>query len=1115
MVFPSKLNYPWWGSTSLLATSLRDRQTNALKKTPIIFDLAVLIFFTFFLAATGVKAQNISIDAKAVLMYRVFKQIEKQTDYLFWYKGKMHDKNVPITVSFSNMPVKAALDKLFEQLPYTYEIVGKTIVVKVKPASKNNSKYKEKQRGQTVTGTVTDENGRPLTGATVTVKGTNQTTATGSDGKYILHNVADKAILTVTYIGYLAQEISIENAEKIFLSKSESKLDEVQIIAYGSTTKRLNTGSVGSISGSDIARQPVSNPLAALSGRIPGFVVTQSTGVPGSSFNIQIRGRNSIAQGSEPLILIDGIPFSAGNEGISSIPSALTAAGTASLSPFNSINPSDIESIEILKDADATAIYGSRGANGVVLITTRKGKEGKIQVTANINQGFTEVGKTMKMMTTPQYLEMRREAFVNSNITPTISNAPDLMSWDQNRYTDYRKELIGGNGKLTNAQLSILGGSSEIQYLIAGAFYRETSVFPTALPNTRGSVNMSLNHSTHDKRFSIAISGSFTAGENRTSGEDLTRYSFLSPNTPDFFTTEGQLKWVENGAQYENPYRYLFQTYIAKTNNLVSSLNTSYKILDGLNIKLSMGYNQLGGKEKKLFPISSLAPNQIQINTSNFGNSEYNSWNIEPQLEYGRQIWKGKLNILVGGTFHQKKSSGYNVSASGFSTESLMESLQAASKITSISNSFSQYKYQAVFARANYNIENRYLLNLTARRDGSSRFGPGKQYASFGAVGVGWIFSEEKWLADQPSFLSFGKIRASYGITGNDQIGDYQFLDSWQAGVQTYEGGSTLIPSALANADYSWEVNKKLEAAIDLGFFKDRVLLSANYYRNRSSNQLVAYKLPYATGFPSIIRNFPALIQNEGWELSATADIFRSNTFKWILSVNATLPRNKLLEFPGIESSTYAAIYKVGQSLNSIYAYQYAGINPATGQYMMTDVNGDGSLSYKDYVVSGSLDPKMYGGVNNTFNYKGIEMSIFFDYKQQKGRNFLYSIYTNSFTPGLLWNQPAVMVDRWQSGDLHAEYEKYVATIGTTADHLYLSNRVYGDASYIRLRNISLSYTLPVKISSLFHVANARIYAQGQNLMTWNRQKGFDPETQNLYALPPLKVYTLGMQLTF
>ncbi|MCT2561834.1 TonB-dependent receptor [Chryseobacterium herbae] len=1112
MNFLSKLGYLWRGSPSFYT---RNRWLNSfLKKIPLSFHLAVLMLFTFFVAAIGVKAQNISIDAKAVLMHRVFKQIEKQTDYLFWYKGKLQDKNVPITVSFSNMPVKAALDKLFEQLPFTYEIVDKTIVVTEKPAVKNNSKYREKQRTRPMSGTVSDENGRPLSGATVAVKGTNQTTATNSEGNYILQNVADDAVLSVTYIGYITQEVSIENAEKIFLSKSESKLDEVQIIAYGTTTKRLNTGSVGSISSADIAKQPVSNPLGALSGRIPGLVVSQSTGVPGSSFNIQIRGRNSMAQGSEPLILIDGIPFSSGNQGISSLPSALTNGVTGtSLSPFNSINPSDIESIEILKDADATAIYGSRGANGVVLITTRKGKAGKIQITANINQGFTEVGKTMKLMNTPQYLEMRREAFVNSNISPTIADAPDLMAWDQNRYTDYKKELIGGNGKLTNAQLSVSGGSSEIQYLVSGSFYRETSVFPSAMPNTRGSVNMNLNHSSKDDLFTMNLSGSFTAGENKTAGTDLTYYTFLSPNTPDFFTPDRKLKWIENGASYENPYRYLFETYKATTTNLVSSLNTSYKIIPGLTVKMAMGYNRMGGKEIKLMPMSSLSPDQTQLSSSQFAWNEYSSWNIEPQLQYVGTLGLGKLDVLTGATFHQKDNSGNYISVSGFTTDALMESIGAASTINAASNSKSQYRYQAVFARINYNIGNKYIINLTARRDGSSRFGAGKQFANFGAVGGAWIFTEEKWLKDQFSSLSFGKLRGSYGITGNDQIGDYQFLDSWQSGSQTYQGIGTLRPSALANPNYSWEENKKLEAAVDLGFLNDRFLFSANYYRNRSSNQLVAYRLPYLTGFASIIRNFPAVVQNEGWELSFSADVISRSSLSWTLAVNASLPKNKLLEFPGIETSSYASLYKVGRSLNSLYNYHYEGIDRETGLYRLTDVDGNGSYSAGDLMINGSLDAKIYGGVNNTFRYKGIELSVFFDYRKQSGKNFLYSLYNLARIPGMMLNQPIVLADRWQNSGSDAQYEKYSALAGAAVANIGYSDRVYSDASFVRLRNVSLSYSLPKDLISKLSFGSARVYFQGQNLFTWSKVKGFDPETQNLYSLPPLKVYTIGLQL--
>lgn len=1076
-----------------------------------------LIMFTLFLTvlistAAEVKAQSVTLEAKASPLSQVFKQVEKQTGYRFLYSDKVLSKNILITTTINNLPLKVALDKIFSKTSFFYEIVEQTIFVKEK--SEDLERTKKKDEKQNVTGTVVDERSQPLVGASVTVRGTTKTTITNSEGRFSFHNIEENTILIVSYIGYLTKEVVIKNADKIILQKSDSKLDDVQVIAYGTTTKRLNTGSVGSISGSDIAKQPVSNVLAALSGRIPGLVVTQSTGVPGSSFNIQIRGRNSIAQGSQPLILIDGIPFSTGNEGISSIYSALTNGVTGtSLSPFNSINPSDIESIDILKDGDATAIYGSRGANGVVLITTRKGKAGKMQVTANFNQGFTEVGKTMELMNSQQYFEMRKEAFVNSNILPAITNAPDLMAWDQNRYTDYKKELIGGTGKLTNAQLSISGGSSEIQYLIGSSFYRETSVFPNPLPNIRGSVNSNVNHTSKDKRFNINLSSSFTTAQNKTASADLTYYTFLSPNTPNFFTSDNKLKWVENGVQYENPYRYLFETYRAKTTNLVSSLSTSYQIVEGMLMKLAMGYNQLNEEEIKLTPKTSLSPNQVQISSSQFASSSFNSWNIEPQLQYRHKLWLGSIDVLVGATFHQKGNSANDISVSGFTTDALMESISSASTINSASNSATRYKYEAIFSRINYNIGNKYIINLTARRDGSSRFGSGKQFANFGAVGGAWIITEEQWLKGKLPFLSFAKLRGSFGVTGNDQIGDYQFLDSWQTGSQTYDGVSTLRPSGLANPNYSWEKNKKVEAAIDLGFFNDRILISANYFRTRSSNQLIAYRLPYLTGFASILRNFPATVQNDGWELTISADVLKKDKLRWTISANATLPRNKLMAFPGIETSTYASLYMVGSSLNSLYNYHYEGVDAATGLYNLMDVDKNGIYNAADYLINGKLDPKIYGGVSNTISFNNLELSVFFDYKKQTGKNFLYSIYIAPRIPGTLVNQPSILTDRWRGQGSTAEFEKYVAVAGTAVANIYNSDRVYGDASFIRLRNLSLSYSLPKGLLSKLSVTSARVYMQAQNLFTWSNLNGLDPETQNLYSLPPLKVYTIGLQL--
>lgn len=1097
---------------ALEKTDQRINLNRTLMRLSLIFFLIFLGCLT--LSASDSKGQEVNITVNAKPLETVLKQIEKQTGYLFFFKAASLKKSRPVTVNIKDASLKTALDKIFAEQPFAFEIIGETIVVKDKPTPE--PKISDKKTVQTINGNVNDENGKPLAGANITVKGTSRTTVTDVNGNFKLVDIGDNAVLTISYIGYTTQELKAVDGMTVSLAKGTSSLDEVQVIAYGTSSKRLNTGSVASITAADIAKQPVSNPLAALSGRMPGLEVTQSSGVTGSSYSLIIRGRNSIAQGSEPLILIDGIPFSAQNQALNVLPSAISQQGTASLSPFFTINPSDIDRIDVLKDADATAIYGSRGANGVILITTKKGQVGKTKVSLNFSRGMSKAPEGMEMMNTEQYLIMRKEAFLNSNATPTNATAPDLLVWDQNRNTNVADILTGNTGQLLNAQLSLSGGSENISFLFGGGYYRETSIYPTAIPNDRGNANLSLTHISNDKKFTTTLSSNFTSSKNQAPLSDLTQFISLAPNVPNFYNETGGLNWSEGGAEFDNPLGSTINKYKAISNNFSSSLNTAYKLFPFLSIKLLAGFNQISSTDFLFSPRTAYAPSSTSaVNRSQFGTNNFTTWNVEPQLESSIGIWKGKLNVLAGGTFNQRKNNQTFIVAEGFSTEALMSSLQAASVISARTNSNTLYRYQAIFARANYNLFDKYILNITGRRDGSSRFGPGKQFANFGAVGAAYIFSEERTIKESLPFVSFGKLRASYGITGNDQIGDYQYLDSWAAYSSTYDGNPTLDPQNLFNASYSWETNKKLEYAIDLGFVKDRILLSANYFQNRSSNQLVAYKLPYQTGFAGIIRNFPALVENTGWEFQLSATPFANKRLNWSTSINVTIPKNKLLSFPEIESSSYASRYIVGKSLNVVRAYASPGVDPTTGLLTYNDNDGNNTLNYFDYLVAGDLDPKYYGGWNNSLSYSNFELTAFIDFRKQIGRDFTHGIYSSSKTAGTLNNQPVALLNRWTATNTNAAYEKYQASTPANRANYTLSELAYSDQSFIRLRSVELSYKLPQKFISKIKASQARIFAQAQNLITWSKTKGYNPETQSIYRTAPLQVFNTGVQLIF
>jgi TonB-linked SusC/RagA family outer membrane protein len=1115
-----------------LGPPLPEKKRTFFHQMFLIMRLVLLFTILCCLQATAkVFAQRINISVKNAPIETVLDEIKKQSGYSLITKDHLLD-NVPnLSITLKNASIQKALDECFKNLPLAYELVGKTIVVKEKPENNNKAKSQSQFNGP-IKGIVKDSTGRALVGATVLIKETALKTVTDATGRFSFNNVPDNAILIITYVGYEKKEISAVNDLTIYLAKSYSKLDEVQVIAYGTTTRRLSTGDISTVKAADIESQPVSNPLAALQGRVPGLVITQTSGVAGSAFKVQLRGQSSLdltLSQNNPLFVIDGVPFETGNAPISQVTSAANnpvSTSSGGLSALNSINPQDIESIDVLKDADATSIYGSRGANGVILITTKKGKPGKTTVSLNLNSGISRVGRTMDMLNTQQYVQIRKEAYRNDGLTPSANSsdpgyAPDIMLWDTTRYTDLKKLLIGNTAHYNNFQGSISGGNNLTEFRIGGNYHRETSVYAKDYSDQVGSGSFSLSNHSADGKFNLQFSSIYSNDNNHLPEFDLTQFINLPPNLL-LYNNQGGLAWDENGVTFSslgltNPLSYLNRTYEATSENLSSNLNLSYKLLPVLSIKVNLGYNTFNLKEHSTESSLSIDPSFAgsTFPAAYFANTMNKNWIAEPQLMFEQHFPFGKINALIGSTFQSKSSNSDSQYGSNYQSDLLLNSIQAAGSI-SAQNNAAIYRYTAFFGRLNYNFQNKYIVDLTGRRDGSSRFGPNRQWATFGAIGAAWNFTEEKFLKDKLPLLSFGKLRGSYGTTGNDQIGDYKYLNLWTNNPYSYNGTPSLSPSSLYNPAYNWEVNKKLEVALELGLLKDRILFNATYYRNRSSNQLIKYILPNQTGFTSVIRNFPGLVQNSGWEFSVNSKNIVSKVFSWSTAFNISLPRNVLISFPNLASSSYSSKYIVGQSLNLIRGFKYLGVDPATGVYTFQDVNKDGQLtSPQDYQTFGNLDPKFTGGLQNNFTYKNFDLSFFFQFTMQTGLNYLYQLA--GAIPGNDFNQPTLVLNRWQNPGDQTNIQKLTTSfIGATASgygNIVNSNGTYSDASYIKLKNLSFSYRLPAKWTRDAGITSCRLYLQGENLLTLTRYKGADPETQNFSALPPLRTFVAGIQL--
>jgi TonB-linked SusC/RagA family outer membrane protein len=962
---------------------------------------------------------------------------------------------------------------------------------------------------QYVTGLVTDASGA-LPGVIVTLKDTPTATLTDQNGYYVLEAQPGQ-VLVFSYLGYQTQEVAItENTINIFMEPDATMLAEVEINAgYYTVKDRERTGSIARVTAKDIEKQPVSNPLAAMQGIMAGVDIVQNSGVPGGGFEVKIRGRNSIMAGNNPLYIIDGVPYDAQTMGSSFSVGGIIPSGN--ISPLNAINPAIIESIEVLKDADATAIYGSRGANGVVLITTKKGQQGKTNFVVGYSKGMASVTRTRELMNTEQYLEMRREAFANDGITEYPANAYDVNGrWDPNRYTDWQKELIGGTAETNSIQASVSGGNEQTQFLLSGMYQNETTVFPGDFNYDRITVNSNIRHTSTDKRFQMTFSTGYTIENNLLPGNDLTFDAIrLAPNAPALYDQEGNLNWEES--TWTNPLAALEGKYSNNSNSLLANSVMSYRVYDNIKLKINSGYNYMVLEDANVIPHTVYDPAygmNSSVSQAFSHSNNRSSFIIEPQISWSKQRENHSWNLLLGATFQKQKNEKLTLFGFGFANNSFLGNLNAANMLMILEENAQEYNYQSVFARVNYDYKKKLFLNITGRRDGSSRFSTENRYGNFGAIGAGWLFSEDL----NVSWLPFGKLRGSFGLTGNDQIGDYQYLQTYMISDFPYDGNIGLLPARLYNPNFGWEENLKKEAALELGLFDQRVMLTTAYYNNRSSNQLINYALPGTTGFSSIQANLDAVVENSGWEFEVSTEILNRNNFTWNSSLNFSLPSTKLLEFDDLENSSYASQFVIGEPLTIYKLYKLNGVNQQTGLFEFEDFNGDGQITAsedREYVAD--LTPKFFGGLSNNLSYKNWEFDFFFQFVKKQGMNEFFGGQPS----GMMTNQTVSALDRWQDAGDQTAMQQF--TTGGNAEALLayskfnISSGAVSDASFVRLKSMALSYNLPLGKDS---GNSCRISLQGQNLLTFTKYKAGDPEQLSGF-LPPLKRITLGVQLYF
>lgn len=1091
----------------------------------------IVLLVTSLHVSAGVYSQKVNISAAAAPLEKVLDQIKRQTGYSFFWNDQLIAQSPAVTVQLKSATLAQALDACLRGLPLTYEIKEQERFVYIKPSTTNpvittaQPVAPKKDTSFTIAGRVTDERGHPLGGASIKVKGSDVTVSSDLKGYFKLLNSKANITLVVSFVGYKDKELPVTGNKNVTISlaQSNTELDQIQIIGYGtiSTAKRLNTGDVTTVTAEEIRKNPVNNVLEAIQGKVPGLFIQQVTGQPGGAFTLRMRSAANFSAGApSPLIVVDGVMYPGGTLPLSDNPNYGTANFLKGGSGLNYINPNDIESISVLKDADATALYGSSGAYGVVLITTKKAKPGAPpSLNANIYSGVSVLGVTPPLLNTSEYLMLRREALKNDGLTPTVADKDVNGAWPEDRYEDFRKTLLGSKAQTTNASLTYSGGSQNTSYMISGSLRNNGNIQRHKGASTDGTLRFSLNSTTNDNKFSINLAGSYLSSKSDMVPMDFsTAITLAAPNSPPLFLPDGSINW-ENGIN--GVANNINKMYENVTNNLLGNGSLIYRPIKQLTLRTDLSYNEIAGREFMGYPTTTQPPaytNAALETHSLVHNFNVRTISVSPNAAYSMKLLgKGDLNMSVGGRIDNKLSTKNEIHGQGFASDALLSNPSVGSLVTTSYGS-TPYRSLGAYAIVKFIWDQKYIVNLNGRRDGSTKFGDGKKFGNFGSVALAWIFSEESFFKKLGPVFSFGKLRGSTGVIGGDAVGDFAYLSTYSAGSGTYFNRTGLSVGRIANPALSWEKNRNSEIGIELGFLNDRIFAEVSTYRNLASNQLINMPMSTVTGVSSMTVNSDATIRTSGWEMSLSATTVRTKDFTWTIKGNISIPKSKLVKLP--VTTTLDPKYKLNKPVTGVVLYKSEGINPQTGYYSFTNAAGVtddymSGLKETDKTEFLDLAPKYYGGVQNSFRYKRMSVDLTVNFTNRVGLNMLAQ---QGFPFGYMGiNGGTFWLDRWQKpGDI-----TNVPLVSTSffnwSRHEYYkqSTGAYSDASYARLQNVSIRYAVDPQLLGRLHVKDLSVYLQGQNLLTFSGYNGLDPENLDAGTIPPMRVFTAGINLTF
>lgn len=1004
-----------------------------------------------------------------------------------------------------------------------------------------------------VRGTVVDQTGESVIGASIQVKGTTQGTITDIDGKFSLGVPDKKSVIVVSFIGYATKELQVDTSKpmSIVLEEDTKVLDEVVVVGYQEVKKKDLTGSVAKADMNELLNTPVGSFDQTLGGRIAGVNVSSSEGTPGGTMNIVIRGNNSLTQDNSPLYVIDGFP--------------VEDAAIAS-----TINPSDIESLDILKDASATAIYGARGANGVVIITTKKGKIGKAQITYDGSVTMHHVTRTIPMMDAYEFVKLQAETYPAS-----IANSTGgyLMEYQGKQWTldDYRgifqydwQDEILRTALQHNHNIRLTGGTEGVRYNASVSYYNQDGILLNsgyerfqARANTvikRDKLDISLT-----TNYSRSIQTGSTPSETSYSGMNNLFYSVWGyrPVTYPNKSMESLLndvmdEAIDSSNDYRfNPIRSLKEEYRKYyINNLQLNGYVSYEFIKGLKLKVSGGYTYDARKNDQFNNSNTRygGPTSTDKVNAQIIRNERLTWLNENTLTYQTNIKKKHFfNSLVGITFQNSDYEYYSLKSTHIPNESLGMAGMADGTLSSSSSLKSSWSMMSYLARLNYNYKSKYYATASFRADGSSKFSKKHRYGYFPSGSLAWNFMEEEFMAPIKKVVGAGKLRVSWGLTGNNRIGEYDYYALLQmlkekqgdyisngsipSGVYPFDNDMSsvgMVPVSLPNEDLKWETTEQWNVGLDLSLFNERLNFTADVYRKTTRDLLLEASLPLVSGYYSATKNI-GKVRNDGLELSLSTVNVQTKDFTWTSDFNIAFNKNEVLELAENQLSLTTAarfdqnynsqpsyIAKVGLPMGMMYGYIYEGTykyddfvksgnsytlkdnvpyfsseaNTQPGMPKYKDVNGDGIIDTNDRTIIGRGLPIHTGGFTNSFTYKGFDLSVFFQWSYGNDIMNANRLFFENAGGKKDLNQFASYANRWTPENPESD----IPAATKSASNNVISSRIIEDGSYLRLKTVTLGYTFPKALIAKAKLSNARVYVAAQNLWTWTSYSGYDPE---------------------